>query len=244
MSRVSNNLLLKRLAPDDLAQVEPFLERVDLELGQNLILPGEPVTHVWFPETGMVSLIAGVKGSEEIEVSLVGYEGMTDHVAYPGDVSGLRCLVQMSGSALAVEAQHYANWLHSRPDVFKLVVRYQQFLLLQFAHTALSHGSFNIVERLARWLLMSFDRSNNEPLPLVHDSMAMMLAVRRSGVTNAIHVLEGHGAINASRKLITLRDREILKELAAGSYGTAEAEYARLMAAIYEPADGLSGATR
>jgi hypothetical protein len=76
---------------------------------------------------------------------------------------------------------------------------------------------------------MSFDRSKGEDLPLVHDFIAMMLAVRRSGVTTAIHVLEGHHAIKATRGSIKLRDREVLEELARGSYGDPEAEYERLM---------------
>jgi len=78
--------------------------------------------------------------------------------------------------------------------------------------------------------LMSQDRSMRESIPMVHEFLAAMLAVRRSGVTTATHVLEGYGAIKASRGTITIRDRAKLIELAGGSYGTAEAEYDRLMA--------------
>jgi CRP-like cAMP-binding protein len=110
-----------------------------------------------------------------------------------------------------------------------VVLRYQQTMIVQASYTALSHGSFNIEERLARWLLMCFDRSKGADLPLVHEFIALMLAVRRSGVTTAIHVLEGNHAIKATRGSIQLRDREKLEELASGSYGDPESEYARLM---------------
>jgi CRP-like cAMP-binding protein len=79
------------------------------------------------------------------------------------------------------------------------VLRYQQSMTVQVSYTALSHGSFNVEDRLARWLCMSFDRSQGADQPLVHEFIAMMLAVRRSGVTTALHTLEGHGAIKATR---------------------------------------------
>jgi CRP-like cAMP-binding protein len=225
----STNGVLQRISADDFRGIEPFLEKVELKLKQEIITPDEPMTHVWFPESGMVSIIASADRSEAIEVGMVGREGMTSHVTRLGDTSVLRSLVQLSGTALAVEASSYIEWVEQRPDVLRVVLRFQQSMMVQISYTALSHGSYTIEERLARWLLMSFDRSEGGDLPLVHEFIAIMLAVRRSGVTTAMHVLEGKHAIRAVRGRIQLRNREVLVDMAAGSYGIAEREYHRLM---------------
>jgi CRP-like cAMP-binding protein len=108
-------------------------------------------------------------------------------------------------------------------------LRYVEAFQVQVAHTALSHGSYTIEERLARWLLMCHDRLDGDDLPLVHEFLALMLGVRRSGVTLALQILEGAGVIHAKRGLITVHDRAKLQEIAGGSYGVPEVEYRRLI---------------
>lgn len=230
----STNGVLQRVSSADFDSIRPFLSRVELKLKDEIISPDRPITHVWFLESGMCSIIAPTDGTEAIEVGMVGWEGMTDHLTRVGNSSVLRSLVQLPGTALAIEAARYVEWTEDRPEVLRLVLRFQRSMMVQISFTALSHGSYTIEERLARWLLMSFDRSKGGDLPLVHEFIAMMLAVRRSGVTTAMHVLEGKHAIRAERGRIQLRDRQVLEDLAAGSYGVAEREYDRLMG----PADG------
>jgi hypothetical protein len=99
---------------------------------------------------------------------------------------------------------------------------------VQVAYTALSHGSYTIEERLARWLLMCHDRVDGDDLPLVHEFLSMMLGVRRPGVTIAVQTLEATGIIKAKRGHIIVQDRARLEEVAGGSYGVPEAEYRRL----------------
>ncbi len=107
---------------------------------------------------------------------------------------------------------------------------------MQVAHTALSHGSYTLEERLARWLLMCHDRLDGYDLPLVHEFLSMMLGVRRSGVTIAIQTLEGTGAIKGTRGHIVVRDRDKLEETANGSYGVPEAEYEKIIPRPGSPA--------
>jgi CRP-like cAMP-binding protein len=223
------NELLLRLTDEDYEALAPHLRRVELRLRHNLTSVGDEITHVYFPEFGLSSVIAEVPNSDSIEVGLVGKEGMTDQVHEPGDVASLRCMVQVAGSALAVEASDYALWITGRPSALKLFTRYLQATQVQVSFTALSHGSFTIEERLARWLMMCFDRTDGNDVPLVHQFLAMMLAVRRSGVTTAINALERHGAITAMRGQIILRDRATLESLTRGAYGFPEREYRRLM---------------
>jgi CRP-like cAMP-binding protein len=225
----SANGILRRVPRADLELVAPYFKQCELKLRDKVIIPDEPISHVWFPVSGMCSIIARSDGSEAIEVGIIGREGMTDHVTRVGDSSVLSSIVQLPGTALALETERYVDWIYKRPNVLRLVLRFQQSMMVQVSFTALSHGSFTIEERLARWLLMSFDRSDSEELPLVHEFIAMMLAVRRSGVTTAMHILEGKHAIRAERGRILLRSREVLEEVAGGSYGVPEREYIRLM---------------
>ena len=100
------------------------------------------------------------------------------------------------------------------------------------AQTAYANATFNIEARLARWILMTQDRTEGDDLILTHDFLAIMLGVRRPGVTTATHALEGMGSIRARRGRITVRDREKLLELAGDAYQVAEDEYERLMAEV------------
>jgi CRP-like cAMP-binding protein len=96
---------------------------------------------------------------------------------------------------------------------------------LQLAHSALANARYNMPERLARWILMCHDRLQDDDLPLTHEFLGLMLGVRRSGVTDQIHILEGIRAIKATRGNIKVVDRPKLEDIAGGSYGVPEQEY-------------------
>jgi hypothetical protein len=116
------------------------------------------------------------------------------------------------------------------PELRNVLLRYSQAFMIQTAHTALANGRAKLEERLARWLLMAHDRVNGDEVPLVHEFLALMLGVRRAGVTVALHMLEGQALIRASRGKIVVLDRQGLEEAANGLYGVPEREYERLMA--------------
>jgi CRP-like cAMP-binding protein len=224
------------LPQDDFDRLEGKLELVDLKMRQLLLTEKHVITHVYFPESGICSVLPVSKGREIIEAGLFGRDGMTDFVHTPGvDRAPLRIMVQADGQAWRVTAEDFARASESSISFLRLVLKYEQAMLVQVSHTALSHGGFTVPERLARWLLMSQDRIGDQ-LPLVHDFLALMLGVRRAGVTDNIHILEGHGAIKARRGMITITDRPTLMELAEGSYGQAEAEYERLIGPFGRPA--------
>jgi CRP-like cAMP-binding protein len=227
MAHTIQNQLLRRLTGRDFEALKPCLSFVPLADKQQLSGPGETIKRVYFIEHGVCSVKACVSDADSIEVGLIGKEGVTDHVMEKGDSSAMSVLVQIPGEAFAVRAEDYADWIRDRYDALRLMVRYQQAWVTQISFTALSHGTFNVEERLARLLLMLFDRVDETPVPLAHDRLAMMLSVRRSGVTNALHVLEGLGAIKSSRSLVILKDRPLLESLTSGCYGIPEKEYIR-----------------
>jgi CRP-like cAMP-binding protein len=119
----TENQILQRIPADDFRVVEPLLERVDLTLKQVVITPGQPISHVFFLESGLTSVIAESEGSERIEVGMIGREGMTNHVTDNGDVSVLRSIIQIPGSAWAVKAEHYVDWVSNRPSVLRVILR-------------------------------------------------------------------------------------------------------------------------
>ena len=223
------NRLLASLSPDDYALLEPMLERVPLGFGTVLAESGQPIPHVFFPETGAVSVIADA-AEGRIEISLIGREGFVGiPVALGTDRAPCTFVVQASGEALRMEPQALRAALASRPSIFRPLGLYTQFMIVQIAQTAYVNATFDIEARLARWLLMMQDRAGSDDLLFTHEFLSAMLGVRRPGVTIATHVLEGTGAIRARRGRIAVRDREKLLELAGDSYSSAEREYERLM---------------
>ena len=229
---IVRNRLLAALAPDDFARLEPKLERVPLDLDTVLIKANQPIPHVVFPESGIVSTVANTdEGS--IEVGFVGREGFVGIPIILGtNQTPHTSMVQSAGEGLQISADDLRAAIQARPSIFRPLGLYTQALIIQMGQTAYANATFNIEARLARWLLMTQDRTGGDELLLKHDFIATMLGVRRPGVTAATHSLEGMGSIRAKRGRITVRDREKLLELAGDAYQVAEDEYERLMARV------------
>jgi len=223
------NRLLQKLTPSDLDAVMSCATRVDLAFKQEIMVRGDVISYVYFPEDCVCSLIAQTDHARPIEVGMVGPEGMSDMVSRIGDRTALTSIVQVAGAAWRIRTEDFIRLIHSAPSFDEVTRRFKDALAIQFAYTAFANGNFKVEERLSRWLLMSHDRSRQDTVPMIHQFMAMMLAIRRSGVTTATHILEGAGAIKGLRGAIEIRDRDKLLEIAGESYGTPEAEYERLM---------------
>jgi CRP-like cAMP-binding protein len=227
------NRLLASLAADDLAALQPHFVEVALEARQSLEMPDEPIEQVYFPGRGILSVIARNGGGEQTEVGVIGPEGMTAvPVLLGADRSPNATLVQISCAALRVPAPALRAAVLERPTLHRSLLLYAQASFVQIAHTVLANNRYALEERLARWLLMCHDRTGHAELPLTHEFLALMLGVRRAGVTTALHLLEGGGAIRASRGLVTVRDRTKLEEIADDAYGIPEREYRRLIGSV------------
>ena len=137
--------------------------------------------------------------------------------------------MQSPGTGLSVPVPAFLSILDEHKAARDLFLRYVHSCEVQLAHSALANGRYNMQERLARWLLMCQDRLGGDNLPLTHEFLALMLGVRRSGVTNELHILEGIHAIKATRGNVRVIDRERLEEVAGGCYGLPEREYERLI---------------
>lgn len=224
------NRLLQALGPDDFALLRPHLTPISLPIRHVLEAPNRPIDEVMFLESGMGSIVAVVNADRQLEVGIFGREGMSGIAVILGDDrSPQESFVQIAGEGLRMRSDDLRRAMRTSPSLQRVLLRYVQSMMAQTASTAFANGHGKVEERLARWLLMSHDRMDGDELPLIHEFLALMLGVRRAGVTEALHVLEGRGAIRTGRGRIAVADRMRLEESAAGLYGVPEAEYRRLI---------------
>ena len=222
------NRLLAALSDDDFRRLEPHLTERDVGLGEVLIEANQPIRHVYFPEIGLASFVSPTE--VETEVGLVGREGFVGaSVTLDVDSMPLKAAGQIAGRGYTIPTDALRAASIGSQSLRSLLARYTHVFMMQAASTAYANAHFTVEQRLARWLLMTHDRVDGDDLALTHDFLAVMLCVRRPGVTVATHVLEGNHAIRARRGRITILDRQKLIELAGDSYGLAEAEYERVM---------------
>lgn len=227
----ARNQLLRVMREADFAALQPRLRHVELPLGEPLIRRHQPVQHLYFLESGVASIVT--EGSNgRVEVGLSGREGLVGAVPVllgsdriPND-----CFMQIPGEGWRIAAADLLETTEASPVLRRLLLRYVQTEIVQARQTAYVNATFTIETRLARWLLMCHDRVDGDDLPLKHEFLSMMLGVQRSGVTLALQNLEGGRCIRGRRGRVQVLDREQLRAVADAGYGTAEAEYARLIA--------------
>ena len=223
------NRLLASLSSEDFAALQLHLEPVPLPVRQVLIDPNTPIKHIYFPEQGMAS-VTNNSGDGKIEVGVIGREGMVGLPIVLGiDQTPYEHFMQIAGHGWRIAVQDLEQAMAQSSSLHRQLLRYAQASHVQASETAFANANSDVEARLARWLLMCHDRVEGSDIPLTHEFIAMMLGVRRPGVTVALHVLEGMQIIRAKRGVITVLDREKLEELAEEAYGLSEAEYTRLM---------------
>jgi len=221
------NRLLAALSPSDLALLDPHASARSFELREVLIEPHCPISEIYFPETGMISMVT----PDHAEIGVIGREGLVGISVLLGvQSSPLKAMCQLPSSGTCIPAADLLSAASTSASLSRVMRRYIHTFMTQVASTAEVNGNYAVEQRLARWILMCRDRSETDELRLTHEFLAMMLGVRRPGVTIATHVLEGSGLIRARRGQITVRDLERLRDFANGSYGPSEAEYERVMA--------------
>jgi len=224
---VSNRLLLS-LSKADRALLST-LEGVALAVRQPIEIANTPIPHVYFPDSGIISIVAK-SADDQIEAGVVGREGMSGTAIVMGNHrSPNDAYVQVAGFAHRIPANDLRMALEESASMRQLMARYAQVFMVQVAQTALANGRAKIEERLARWLLMAHDRLDGDDVNLTHEFIATMLGVRRPGVTDALHELEGKGLIRSNRGANTIIDRKGLLAVAGSAYGVPEAEYERLL---------------
>jgi CRP-like cAMP-binding protein len=224
------NRLLASLPQEAIEALRPHMTTVDLPLRHTLVEPDVFIDSVCFIESGLGSVIASSSDDEHVEVGHVGRDGVTGyHVALLTETTPHKTFMQIAGTGTSIQTEKLFQVFETAPVVRDMFLRYAHTCEVQLAHSALASARYNMHERLARWLLMCHDRIDGDDLPLTHEFLSLMLGVRRSGVTNEIHIIEGLHAIKATRGNIRVLDRGKLEEIAGGCYGLPEKEYERLI---------------
>lgn len=213
------NRLIESLPRKDRLGLLAVCKRVDLGLADVLSEPGMPMHHAYFPIEGFISLVARVEGSPGVEVGMIGSEGMLGaHFALGVSVSPLHAVVQGPGLAWRVSAGALQRELRGSAALRQALGRYIYVLMEQLVHSAGCLRFHLIGPRLARWLLMSQDRSRSDRFHVTHEFLAYMLGVRRVGVTTAAGALQKEGLIAYRRGEVTILDRSGLQAAACGCY--------------------------
>jgi CRP-like cAMP-binding protein len=216
------NRLLDSLDKSVARQLEAKLERVVLREGQSLQHASCPAAHVHFVASGLVSLMARCPRGRRIEVGLIGPEGAAGIAALLDSraaTSVVDAVVLVSGSAWRIATSDLAALLEIQPHLRDHVLDYVHTQIGEIVETMLATGHAKIENRLARWLVMASDRCGVRKLPVTHEQLSRALAVRRSGITIALHILESRHLIRSQRKLVEILDRDGLMEQIGGLHG-------------------------
>jgi len=224
------NRLLSLLPHHAFETIAEALEYVELPRAFVFSDPDLPAGYAYFIESGIGSVVAITPQGQRSEVGIFGREGMTPaNIVLDTASTPYAIFMQIPGYGHRLPTEALRDALRSSEDLRQLLSRFAHAMSVQTSYTGLSNSVHRIDERLARWILMCHDRTSGDQIALTHEFLSVMLAVRRSSVTTALHVLEGRHLVYSERNLITIRDRRALELFAGDAYGVPEREYQRLI---------------
>lgn len=226
------NVLLSKLSPEALSTLS--LQALDLPVDLVLYEPNKPIEHVYFPEQGVLSVVALLENGGSIEVGTVGREGMIGSLLLLEiDASPYKHFVQVGGHGYRASADRFKELAENSKIFRDLILRYEASFRTQTMQGMACNGMHNIEQRCCRWLLMTRDRVDSDDLKLTHEFPGLMLGVRRSSVTDVLGPLQAAGLVTSVRGTITILDRKGLEALACECY--------RIMAAREQWGDESTG---
>jgi len=232
-SIVVSNQLLARLPHDTLAALLPKFTSIAMESGQGLYRADMPIDAVYFPEAGMISMVANLSDGVQAEVGIVGPEGMLGMPIVSGvDTSYVEAMVQIPGTALRMAERDFRQELERSAPLRSLMLRYSEAMKAQIMQTAACNGRHSLEQRLARWLLMAHDNVEGDALRLTQEFIAMMLGVHRPSITVAAGVLQKAGLIRYGKGIITVHDRVALEAASCECYGAVRKRFSTLLGTI------------
>jgi CRP-like cAMP-binding protein len=210
--RYWENRLLAALPPEAAALLEPGLKEVSAPQGTVFLEPGQPIEHVYFPLSGMISLLVLTKNGEMIETSSVGHEGAVGLHSGLGERRAFtRAVVQVAGRFAFMPATAFRGLTLDSPALRDMIARYTEVLWAEAQQIAACNAVHDASSRLCRWLLQSVDRAGTDQLTLTQEFLAQMLGVRRTTVTILAIALQRKKFIKYSRGKISILDRSGLE---------------------------------
>jgi CRP-like cAMP-binding protein len=229
---VSENHLLTALPVEERERLLPHLERIPLSLGDVIYEAGEPIRYVYFPTSGVVSLLCTIDGGASIEVGTVGMEGVAGVSVFLGaDASPNRAFVQVAGEAMRMKSVVFRELAEQHSRFHHLLHLYTYALLTQTSLSVACNRFHSVERRLARWLLMMQDRAQVNEFRFTQELISRMIGTRRPHVSTAVGSLHNTGLIRNGRGKIDILDREGLMKIACACYLAAKKRFDGLFSA-------------
>ena len=229
------NRLLLALPSRNLKRLMPQLEQIRCQRAQVLMDADSALDHVFFPDSGVISVVAVYADGSIIEMATIGREGYADvQATFGAKRSSAQLLVQIPGSAAKISRAAFTRAMESMPAFRSLMYAYVQAFLEQVMVSVACNGAHSLKQRLARWLLMMRDRSDGDTLPITQDLLAEMLGVQRPSISNAAEELERAGLIERGRRQVTILDRQGLTKASCECYQFVRSRLAFHLPKTYE----------
>ncbi|MBE9035081.1 Crp/Fnr family transcriptional regulator [aff. Roholtiella sp. LEGE 12411] len=224
------NKLLAALPTSEYERLIPHLKFVELSFNQIIYEAGEPITHVYFPNQSMISIVTIMEDGSTVEAGIVSNEGMVGiPVILGGDTTTTTAMVQVADGAMRMDADVLKTEFNRGGALQSLLLRYVQAQYTELAQGVACNRLHTLEERLARWLLTITDRLESVDFLLTQELIAQMLGVRRSGVTVAASTLSRAGIIRYNRGRISILNRETLEATSCECYRVIQDEFTRLL---------------
>jgi CRP-like cAMP-binding protein len=215
----NRNRLLASLKADEFSRLRRYLREVAVAQGDLLEERGRRVDAVFFPQSGMISLIVEMPEDHTVEVGMVGSEGAVGLNAGLGSrIASVTSLVQVSGTCFKISASRFRSVVGQSQQLRELIVRYNEMQAGQVQQTAACNALHDVDSRLARWLLQTSDHTRSDMVPFTREFLGKMLGVRRGTVSGAAAKFESAGLIKTHRGHIRLLDRDRLRKEACYCY--------------------------
>lgn len=227
----SPNFLLRALPSREYKRLVSHLEPVELSFKAILYESDQPITHLYFPTCGMLSLLSPRAAREGgMEVAVVGREGVLGLPLLLGTGRSIaQSMVQVPGEALRLPANKVHALVGCDSKLHALLLRYLHSFLIQLVHGVACNAMHSVEKRLCRWLLVVHDRASSDHLPLTHEFLAAMLGVRRASVTEAARRVRQAGLIRYGRGQLTVLNRSGLEKASCGCYHAVNRELRRML---------------
>jgi len=220
--------------------VLPHLEYIPLALDQVIYESGGPQGYVFFPTSGIISLLCVMEDTASAEIAIVGNEGLVGIALFMGgETTPSRAVVQCAGHGYKLKAGIMMTEFERGGSVQHLLLRYTQALISQMSQTVVCNRYHSVDQQFCRWLLLSLDRLPDNSLAMTQGLIANMLGLRREGMLDAIGILEAASLIRYKRGTITVQDRPGLEARVCECYATVKREYDRLFPHMAVAADPL-----
>ncbi|MEO6782568.1 MAG: Crp/Fnr family transcriptional regulator [Bradyrhizobium sp.] len=215
------NKLMASLPHQELQRLLPHLVAVQFARGAVLAEAGDEVDQVYFPLSGMVSMVVVMRDGKAVETATVGREGVVGAMSGIGlHISGVRAIAQLPVSAVRISSTELRRAVALSRPITDLCIRYNEVLLTQARITAACNALHHVEARFCRWLLQARDRAESDTIELTQEFLAEMLGVRRTSVTEVARRIQAAGAISYSRGVIKIIDFDALKAMSCECYET------------------------